>query len=377
LNLRQSDYLLSILAHRSRGLMRHLGGVESRWLGRKLQSIELNAPVFLTGLARSGTTILLEELARFPGVATHRYRDFPFLMTPVFWNRFTSRFAAKQEPVERPHKDRIRITAESPEAFEEPIWQFFFPEAHSPTSLHRLGADVKNEEFESFFRDHIRKVLLLRSGRRYLSKENYNVSRIEYLGRIFPDSRFLIPVRHPVDHVHSLVRQHRLFCDYDRQDRRVRSYLAMAGHYEFGPQRCPIRLDGDSGDRAFAAWQKGADYRGYAIQWAAIYRLIHQLCSREDGLSRRILVVRYEDFCATPHEVMRRILAHIDLPPRALPPDACSHISPPERSSEPASDSQKEIWQETRDCAACFGYVPSNGPHMPAFTGSRVQSTRL
>lgn len=357
MKLRQSDYLLSVLAYQGRGLFHHLGDIETRWLRRELEAIPLEAPVFLTGLARSGTTILLEELSRFPGVATHRYRDFPFLMTPVFWNRFVNRFAASQQAVERPHKDRIKITVDSPEAFEEPIWQYFFPQVHSPTALHRLTADMKNEEFEAFFRDHIKKVLLLRSGRRYLSKENYNVARLEYLGRVFPDARFLIPVRHPVDHVHSLVRQHQLFCDYDRDDPRVRRYLAIAGHYEFGPQRCPIRLNEESGARIAAAWQEGSDYKGYAIQWDAIYRLVHELRSRGDELSNRILVVRYEDFCASPHEVMRQVLAHVEFPADGIAADAYSHISPPSRSaSGPDAQCREQVWRETQESAAAFGY---------------------
>jgi hypothetical protein len=342
--------------------MRNLGDIETRWLRTRLESIELKTPVFLTGLARSGTTILLEELARFPGVATHRYRDFPFLMTPVFWNRFVDGFARQQEPAERPHKDRIRITVESPEAFEEPIWQFFFPDLHSPTAVHRLTAETRNEEFESFFRDHVKKILLLRSGARYLSKENYNVARIEYLGRVFPDARFVIPVRNPVDHVHSLVRQHQLFCDYDRQDGRVGNYLAMVGHYEFGPQRSPIRLSDDSGRRIAAAWKQGDDYQGYAVQWSAIYRLVHELCSRRDDLSRRILVVRYEDFCGAPHEVMQRILNHIDLPAPHLSREAYSHVSPPGRtSSGPDERSRRHVWEETRETCTLFGYV-AEGP---------------
>lgn len=370
MNLRQLDYLLTVLAHQCRGVMQSMGDFETRWLARELESVKLETPVFLTGLARSGTTILLEELAKFPGVATHRYRDFPFLMTPVFWNRFVNRFGAKEQAVERPHKDRIRITVESPEAFEEPIWQFFFPQVHSPTKIHRLTAAVRNPEFESFFRDHIRKILLLRKGRRYLSKENYNVARLEYLARVFPDARFVVPVRHPVDHVHSLVRQHQLFCDYDQKDRRVRRYLAMAGHYEFGPQRCPIRLSDESGQRIAAAWEQGREYEGYAIQWNAIYHLIDELRSRGDELAERILIVRYEDFCAAPYEAMQRILAHIDFPDAGVGPDSYSHISPPGGAmSCPVGEPREQVWRETQASAAAFGYRSPDSSTPESATG--------
>lgn len=357
MNLAQSDYLLTLVAHQMRGLMQTLGDLETRRYRRELEPLRIVKPIFLTGLARSGTTILLEQLAKVPGVATHRYRDFPFLMTPIDWNRFVRRFAAGAQPVERPHKDRIQITTESPEAFEEPLWDHFFPQAHSPTALHRLTAETRNEEFANFFRDHLRKILFLRQGTRYLSKENYNVARIEYLGRVFPDARFLVPVRDPFSHVQSLVKQHQLFCDYDQKDRRVHRYLAMAGHYEFGPQRCPIRLDAASGDAILAAWRQNRDYEGYAIQWSAIYRHISDLHHRGDELASRILPVRYEDLCAAPYETMQQILAHIDLPGESVTREDLAHISPPGAgSTTPAGEPREQVARQTRETAALFGY---------------------
>jgi hypothetical protein len=90
--------------------------------------------------------------------------------------------------------------------------------------------------------DHLRKVVLLRGGARYVSKGNYNVCRIAYLARLLPNTKFVVPVREPLAHVHSLVKQHRLFTHYAAQDARVPVYFAAAGHYEFGPQRRPINL---------------------------------------------------------------------------------------------------------------------------------------
>ena len=70
--------------------------------------------------------------------------------------------------------------------------------------------------------DHLCKVVLLRGGARYVSKGNYNVCRIAYLRRLFPDAKFVVPVREPVARVHSLVKQHRLFTDYRARCTRAR-----------------------------------------------------------------------------------------------------------------------------------------------------------
>jgi hypothetical protein len=313
LNIRPSDYLLVRLADQAESLLRSLGDLETAWLRRRLRDISIESPVFIAGLARSGTTILLGELSKLVGFGTHRYRDFPFVMTPWLWNRFLDRFQTGQPARERPHKDRICITPESPEAFEEPIWQHFFPQVHAANRSHRLTSAQPNREFDAFFTDHIRKLLLVRHAGRYLSKGNYNVARIEYLARLFPDAKFIIPIRHPFAHVQSLLGQHALFGDYARMDRRVARYLAAAGHYEFGPQRMPIRLTNESGDRIAAAWNRGDDGLGYAIQWAEIYRFVDALRSESEALANRILFVRYEDFCSQPDEEMCRILRFLDM----------------------------------------------------------------
>jgi hypothetical protein len=361
MKLRRADYFLARLAHAGRPVARVLGNVETEYLRGSLDSTPVIEPLFLTGLARSGTTILLQELCRTDLFATHRYRDFPFLMTPYVWNRFLDRFTKEDAPVERPHHDRIQITRESPEAFEEPIWQYFFPRVHRRDGLHRLGADESHPAFERFFREHIQKILLLRGSPRYLSKENYNIARLEYLAKMFPDAKFVLPVRHPFSHVQSLVRQHRLFTEYAGQDSRVAKYLALAGHYEFGPQRVPIRLTEEGGEQMDEAWRQGRDHVGYAIQWAQVYGFVHSLRSRGDALSKRIAVVRYEDFCSEPRGTLASILCHAGIKEiHMLEGMRLDHITPPRQdTSMPNLEEQAEIWQETADVARKFGYEPA------------------
>lgn len=375
--LRRADYFLAKWAHATAPLGRLLASVEAEYLRQALGATPVVNPVFLTGLARSGTTILLQELCRTGLFATHRYRDFPFLMTPFVWNRFLDRFTEEQAPHPRPHQDRIQITRESPEAFEEPIWQHFFPHVHDANAVHRLTADVSNHSFEQFFRQHIQKILFIRGRQRYLSKGNYNVARLEYIAKIFPSARFVIPVRHPVSHVVSLMRQHRIFMDYFSRDRRVPKYLALAGHYEFGPQRVPIRLADCGPRRAEQAWQNGNEHVGYAIQWADVYGFVQSLRSRQDALSERIAVVRYEDFCADPGGTLRAILLHAGFEESEIASDATyDHIAPPGRnSSEPGEGIDAEIWQETAPVARSFGYATEVQPDVePPPQDSRQQA---
>jgi hypothetical protein len=361
-NISHTDYLLLRLAQSAASLLQTVGDLESEILRRRLNAIPIESPIFICGLARSGTTILLEELSKVRQIGTHRYRDFPFLMTPWIWNQLLNWGRVQKPAMERPHQDRIRITPESPEAFEEPLWQFFFPDLHAPDALHRLTGERRFDEFEAFFKDHIRKILLTREKRRYLSKGNYNLVRIEYLAKIFPDARFIVPIRHPFTHVQSLVRQHALFSQYARNDPRVPRYLMAAGHYEFGPQRVPIRLSHEAGDRIREAWQRGDDGAGYAAQWAEIYRFVDRLRSDAKNLAERILVVRYEDLCDGPHQVVSDILRHANLTLDAtIEPQAFGHIAPPVCGASDLPDGFREtVWRETGSVAKLFGYAAAD-----------------
>ena len=57
----------------------------------------------------------------------------------------------------------------------------FFPDLHDPSGSAVLDSRTSHPEFEAFYADHIRKLIQVRAGRRYLSKGNYNVTRAEYL----------------------------------------------------------------------------------------------------------------------------------------------------------------------------------------------------
>ena len=354
--LQASDYFLTWLSYRFAGTLRKIGDLESRILSGSIQQTKIKKPIFVAGLARAGTTIVLETLAKADQVTTHRYRDFPFVMTPFLWNGFLSLLAGKQRPVERPHQDRITITRESPDAFEEPIWQHFFPFLHDPQALHQLDTQTKHPKFENFFQEHIKKILLLRKASRYLSKGNYNISRLTYIRKLFPDAYFLVPIRHPLFHVESLMRQHDLFKSYAAQNPHVPEYLEAVGHFEFGPQRRPIRLSQDGGDRIIAAWEEGDNALGYAIQWAEIYRFVADLFVTNPDVVKRLLVFRYEDLCRHPDDQIRKILEFVDLESPAFLEDAVNTIAPPSRPLQLTDEQILTCWQEVKDVAAVFGY---------------------
>lgn len=344
--------------------MVHLADLETRVLRRRLEFQPIVSPIFISGLARSGTTILLEALAGHPDVGSHQYRDYPLVLLPYAWTwllRFmeTRRLA----PMERAHGDRIMVTPESPEAMEEVVWRMFFPAGAAARNGDVLDASAANPVFARFYRAHIGKVLLAREARRYLSKGNCNISRLRYIQALFPDARFIVPVRSPAAQVGSMLRQHRRFTAGLRDNPRGRAHLRRLGHFEFGPDRRPIdveTVDGVGGDAASVArlWASGDEVRGWARYWALVYGHIAQLFHQDAGLARAVHVQRYEDFCSSPAVALAAVFTHARLaPPMGLIERFAQRVSAPNYYDSGLSRSDLEvIREETAQVALRFGY---------------------
>jgi hypothetical protein len=358
------------LIERHASLWIRLGSIESALLDATLADMRIDRPIYVTGLARSGTTILLETLARHRDVATHRYRDFPFLFTPYLWNRWIDLVPHKPEkPAERSHNDGIAVTSESPEAFEEVLWMAFFPGQHDPSRSALMDRSAHHPAFERFYGDHIRKLLAVRHGRRYVAKGNYNLTRIPYLAKLFPDARFVVPVRDPVWHVASLMKQHRLFLAGLRDNPPALRHLRRAGHFEFGADRRPINLGDDAAAADIVAlWRNGEEVRGWARYWSHVHRYILDLRDRARGQQDVVRIVRYEDLCAAPRSVLEGVLAHCRLAADdAFLSAAAGGFHPPgyyRPNFNPAE--LAVIAEETAEVALRFGYAPAIGGRQSA-----------
>jgi len=347
------------LVDRSSGLLKWLADRESAALRARLDEVSIRAPIYVTGLARSGSTILLELLAEHPALATHRYRDFPVVLAPWSWNWFLDRAASRDaDPRERAHGDGIAVTPESPEGFEEVIWMAFFERLHDSNKNAVLDGGTEAPGFERFYRDHIRKLLLLRGGERYLAKNNYDVTRLGYLLKLFPDARFLIPIRDPVWHIASLMKQHRLFVEAEERDPRVLEHMARSGHFEFGLNRRVI----NTGDDAAAAivedlWKSEKEVEGWARYWALIYGHVADTLQRVPEIDAAAKIVRYEDLCAEPLDTMRAMLDHCGLARSDLPERTARRVSPPGYYRPSFTPSEEALIRDvTGAVARRFGY---------------------
>lgn len=374
----RSQSLLEGLVHGSPRCARWLGNLESKVYRRELEQRTIDRPVFIGGLARSGSTILLEALAAHPAVGTHRYRDFPLIFTPCWSQAIQNRTpGAKETPTERAHGDGIAVTLDSPEAMEEPIWMSFFPEAHDPARPHVLDESTDHPAFERFYRDHLRKILLVRDRPRYVAKGNYNTTRMRYLLKLFPDAKFVLPIRHPRGHIASLRKQQRLFDKGETAHPRALKHMRRVGHFEFGLDRRPINVGRPEVVAEIASlWKTGEEIRGWARYWAYLYGWVHEQLRRDEHLSQAVRVVRFEDLCDDPTGELAQLLDHCGL-------DECDEIAsfadgihaPTYYRADFTPDEEQVIAEETDSVAAMFGYETATTDRIPGqLLGSLVET---
>lgn len=319
------DQFLHSLAFRSIGLQKMLADMEDQFYRKRICDTPVAAPVFITSLPRAGTTLMLETLAALPQFASHTYRQMPFVLCPLLWNTLSQRFHRSGEVQERAHGDGMTIGFDSAEAFEEVLWKAFWPDKYHADRIETWTGEEDNEDFDEFFVNHVKKIILLRSDAqrdpvRYVSKNNANVARIPMLTRLFPDCVIVLMFRSPLQHAISLHRQHENFLQKHAEDPFIRQYMEQIGHLEFGDLLRPFDFNG---------WLENdgrhtSDQVGFWIAyWVNCFR--HVL----DARSGAVKLVDYDRCCADPPAAMRALAASLDLgSSEQLPQQASRYRAP-------------------------------------------------
>ena len=228
-----------------------------------------NKHVFITGLARSGTTALLNFIYSQNIFASLTYNDMPFILAPKFSNLFKTKDFNKN--FLRLHNDGIIYKNNSPEALDEVFWMTF-----------------NDEESNYYFPKYIYQILKKYKQNRYLSKNNYNFKRLKKIKSIFPNSHFLITYRDPSQHAYSLFNQHKNFIEIQNKDKFILDYMNWLGHNEFG--------------KGYINWYESKIYgdnmniNHWLEQWYLFYLNLLETINDYDNL----ILISYEDLCNNP-----------------------------------------------------------------------------
>jgi len=261
-------------------------------------AVENRRHVFIAGLARSGTTILLRRLYATGAFASLTYRDMPFVLMPMSWKGLWQKSQKSGKKTQRAHGDGLMVDYDSPEAFEEVFWKA----ACGPDYIRKDGLLPHAPEHGVLekFKQYIGLVLKSREFKadRYLSKNNNNILRLPALCRALPQSLILVPFRDPAQQAASLLRQHRRFLE--PVDGFIIKYMKWLGHYEFGAGHQPFLVSDQANpyDRETLAY------------WLMLWNQVYQWLLATAPAST--VFISYERLCTDNGQTWARLLEKVD-----------------------------------------------------------------
>ena len=303
--------------------------------------------VYVCGLARSGTTILLRILNEIAELKSLTYRAMPFALAPNLWTAMQGGLQRNVAQTIRAHQDGILVDLDSPESLEQVFWRTFDNSVanfatrtmDSKTPSHAtlaafadyraLVANPKGSETEQDTRP-----------RRYLSKNNNNLMRLASLCAD-PSAHALLAYRDPVATTRSLYRQHQRFCEAQKANRFIRQYMGWLGHHEFGLDHLPFAF----AKPHMTAGLQPDDPNYWLDYWCAVHQ--HLLLLEADNLH----LVNHAALCAQPARVLGKVLETLGLKADATAlakmvratPSTSVAAAPPQRHERRTSETQDEI----------------------------------
>lgn len=290
-----------------------------------------DSPVYVCGLARSGTTLLLRILDQAECFRSLSYRDMPFVMAPNLWKKISRHGERVVALAERAHGDGIYVGYDSPEAFEEVFWQTFDSPA-SETACYDMP--VPSKETLKVFAQYRLMVANPKSSsgaaRRYLSKNNNNLVRLSSLCAE-ASATVLLVYRDPLATARSLHRQHQRFLAAQQEDPFTLKYMQWLGHHEFGLAHKPFCFAAAAMNPALKPEQP--DY------WLDYWNAVHAYVLKHE--EHTIHLVHHDTMCTEAEVFLGRLFELLNI--KMDVPALAQEIRAPRTAAAPADEFSPEL----------------------------------
>ena len=298
-------------SHNSLDRMLHdfsLGNTSLAELSFDIESIFFkNSPlstenIFITGLARSGTTSIFNYLHESVEYASLLYSDMPFLLMPNLWDKLSNK--KKMPKTERFHGDNILVGNDSPEALDEFFWKVFLGNSYIKNDFLSLN-NITDTILEKY-QEYISLICRARGKSKYLSKNNNSILRLPYLLKMNSPSKVILLYRNPIDHASSLMKLHLRFSDIQKKDKFTLRYFNYLGHHEFGLNQKPFLLDQATDSSILTQEKTSLDF--WLNSWINYYKYIL------NNFSNNITLVSFEDVCSNPEKPYSYLKELLNIP---------------------------------------------------------------
>ena len=256
-------------------------------------NLEKHDHIFISGLARSGTTAFLQAIDTTNQFGSLRYKYMPFILNPKLAGFYARNFVKNNDPeLLRSHADRLTISSRAPECLDEPFWiGSLYGKLNFKEYLYPHDIDASLVKSYVYL---LKSYSSLESKKRMVIKNNNQHLRIISLANNMPNSKFLVLFRSPIAHSNSLLEMHKRFTMLQKKDKFILDYMNLVGHWEFGLGKKKFIYDKNVQLRILEKIDEfSIEY--WLQQWIYTYKWI--LKTIKLSKLKNIRLVSYEDLC--------------------------------------------------------------------------------
>ena len=261
--------------------------------------------LIISGLARCGTTSMMNDLMRVRAFSSLSYANMPFLLCPNTWKKIYNP-TNKSRIKERSHNDGIQIKLNSNEALEE----YFFKVMLNDTYV-KSEHLVEHKVNEFTYSEYLNYQTLLRENNQqiYLAKNNNFLLRYSSMRQYNSNFILVIMFRDPLAHASSLLNMHKHYIDQQKEDAFILEYMNWLGHHEFGVGQKELKFDNQDVELALFA-KDTLDY------WLMVWRNYYtKVLTINDS---NTLFISYEEYCNGPETIISQVLDKFHLPTKSI-----------------------------------------------------------
>lgn len=249
--------------------------------------------VIVSGLARAGTTSLLNDLSEINTFVSLNYANMPFVTAPNLWRKFYKPKAEKLK--ERSHKDGIMIGYNSNEALEE-----YFFKIKTADSFIKDDYLAEHNISQKTYDDYLKyqSIIKLDDKKIYLAKNNNFILRYKSIRGFNDKFIMVIMFRNPLTHAASLMEKHKDYKKLQKQDPFVLEYMNWLGHHEFGINQKPFVFENNYIDIE--------EDKSHLTYWLKIWINYYKNVLTIDHPNT--IFINYDTYCREPKKTINRIL---------------------------------------------------------------------
>ena len=263
----------------------------SREVKKHASKVKKEKFLIVSGLARSGTTSLMNSVYDSGSFTSLSYSNMPFLLSPRTWRKIYS--PSRKQKAERSHGDGISIDMESNEALEE-----YFFKSISQNSFIKSESLTKGSLSEKDYRLYMdyQNLICIEPEKFYLSKNNNMLLRYDSLRQLNKEFVFLVLFREPLSHAYSLLQMHKKFSDQQEKDPFIKDYMNWLGHHEFGTNHKPFKFNAEIPEGN----KNKLNY--WLLSWINYYDYASSIDDHNTYF------ICYETYCLDPNMILDKIL---------------------------------------------------------------------